>query len=507
MDILLNHENYKCLREIVDCSVEESVETEFSLPEYMPEILRIIKVTAEPKVNSCRLVGERVTVDGSCDLRVIYTAEDDCIYTFSQKRPFTRHCENTDFTDALDVVSRVSVSYVNSRATGTKRVELKAGLNVRIMAYKADVCDLVHSQTGCGVEEKREPINAMSIGCRKTRQFSMSDTLTLNVPCAFIISANAVAVCSDIKKISNKIMIRGEAVVDICYVNGSDKSNTYKLKHILPINQILEFDGMDEKFTGDVHLCVTALDVMQKNDSDGVCSAFDISLGIDATAVMWEQKELIAVSDAYAVGACVELKKEPVIFCKALDEIKDTFILKDSFKVSGEGVSSICDSVSEILSCDVKYNNGTLMICGSIGVSVLIKDGSGVLSDVNKVLDYCYERKDAYAVESVCCTPHIVITGTDCAVKDRDNIDIRIEMKISGCVFHEYKTDVVTNITEGELTHKRNINAVTVYFPDGEESLWGIARRYNTTVSAIAAENNIEGDTTGGLKMIFIPSV
>ena len=43
MDISLKHEDYKFLKTLTDNSVEESVESELTLPEYMPEILRIIK--------------------------------------------------------------------------------------------------------------------------------------------------------------------------------------------------------------------------------------------------------------------------------------------------------------------------------------------------------------------------------------------------------------------------------------------------------------------------------
>ena len=132
MDITLKKENYKILQTVKDNSIEECVEADFSLPEYMPEILRIIKSTAQTKVNSCKAVGERVTVDGECELRMIYTAEDGCIYSFSQSRPFTRHCENIVFNDATDINCEVSVSYVNCRATSTKRAEIKAGIVIKI---------------------------------------------------------------------------------------------------------------------------------------------------------------------------------------------------------------------------------------------------------------------------------------------------------------------------------------------------------------------------------------
>ncbi|MBO5856814.1 MAG: LysM peptidoglycan-binding domain-containing protein, partial [Clostridia bacterium] len=80
------------------------------------------------------------------------------------------------------------------------------------------------------------------------------------------------------------------------------------------------------------------------------------------------------------------------------------------------------------------------------------------------------------------------------------------EMQINCSVFGETEIDVVTEICEGKETKKRNNSAITVYFPKCEEALWDIAKRYNTTVNSIAVENNLEGDTTGDIKMLFIPS-
>ncbi len=507
MDISLKHEEYKFLKTVTDNSVEECIEADFSLPEYMPEILRIIKSVAVPKIDSCRLVGERVTVDGTCELRMIYTAEDGCIYSFTQSRPFTRHCENSAFSEAVDVVAKAGISYVNCRATGTKRAEIKAGVTIKVIGYIQECEDIVSlSEKGC-IEEKSTVLRAMSSGCRKTRRFSMSDTVAISNPSAFLISTNAAAVCTDIKKISNKIMIKGEATVDICYVNANDKTVTEHIKHNLPINQILEFEGMEERYTGNVTLSVSSLDVIQKNEADSFANAFDVSLGIDASVTMWEEKEQVVICDAYAVGANIDLKKSPYYFYCACDEIRDTYIFKDNFKVAGEGVSSIADCTGEITSAEIKLENSLLVVCGTISLSMLLKDTSGSLTTLNKVIDYRYERKIDFSGENISCLPEVVLMSVDCNENGNSSIDIRCELRIVGTVFEKVCIDAVTDITESDKCIERKNNAITVYFPDKEESLWSIARRYNTTVEAIACENELEGETTGNLKIIFIPAV
>lgn len=506
MDITLKKENYKILQTVKDNSIEECVEADFSLPEYMPEILRIIKSTAQPKINSCKAVGERVTVDGECELRMIYTAEDGCIYSFSQSRPFTRHCENNIFNDATDISCEASVSYVNCRATSTKRSEIKAGLIIKINAFIEEAEEILSVEEPC-IEKKCLPLRAMSLGCKKSRTFSMSDTVSLSVPCAFVISSRASAVCTEIKKISNKIMVKGDAIIEICYVNGNDKSCTENIRHTLPINQILEFDGMEERFSGNVMLNVTSLDVMMKNEQDGGNSSFDIGLGVEASACMWEEKELVVINDAYAVGNCIDLKKQSMVFLTPLDEIRDTYIFRDNFQVSGEGVSKVMGSTCELTNVIAKKENDKFIIFANLSLSVLIKDTSGSISNVNKILDIKYERKADYEEKDIFCLPQFTVLSLDSAEKGNNSIDVRAEINVSASVFGKVYVDGVTDITESEKQFVRNSNAITVYFPEESESLWSIARRYNTTVNAIAEENGLEGDTTENLKVLFIPAV
>ncbi len=132
MEISLKYEDYKILKPVKENLIEECVEAELSLPEYMPEILRIIKAVAEPKLISCKVVGERVTVDSACEMRIVYTAEDGCIYSFSNTRQFTKYCEMSDYLNAEDVGAELSVAFVNNRATGTKKAEVKAGVKIKV---------------------------------------------------------------------------------------------------------------------------------------------------------------------------------------------------------------------------------------------------------------------------------------------------------------------------------------------------------------------------------------
>ena len=193
-------------------------------------------------------------------------------------------------------------------------------------------------------------------------------------------------------------------------------------------------------------------------------------------------------------------------FYSALDAIRDTYIYKDSIDVSKTGVDCILDTFCESNEPTLSFKDGLISVCGSLKVTMLLKDTLGSIVTIEKMLDFCYERKSDCGDVHTESQPEVTISSFECVLKNKDQIDVKAEMQINCSVFGETEIDVVTEICEGKATEKRSNSAITVYFPKCEESLWDIAKRYNTTVNSIAIENNLEGDTTGEIKMLFIPS-
>lgn len=506
MDISLKYENYKFLNKLTENILEETIEGDISLPEYMPEILRIIRTTATPNIISCKLSGDRVTVDGVCELRMIYTAEDGGLYTYTHTQPFTKYCENEVFSETVDVTSRASVSFVNCRATNNRRAEIKAGISVKVCAFGENENEIISSAEGEGLEQKLIPVDAMSLGCRKTKRFSMSDSVQPQSPAAAVVSVSSSAVCTDTRKINNKLMIKGEAVVSICYVKDGDRTKTETLKHSIPINQIMEFEGLEERFTGNVVLNVSSAEIIPKGESSDGINGFDISLGIDVSITMWELRSVSVISDAYGVGTALELKKANHKYYCALKEIREMLIAEENFSAPSDGVDCVLDCCGEIVSQKFRYEDGKITIGGSINISMIIRDSNGSFNNLIKTLDFCYTEDIDAENKNVVCDPSVSLVSLDCGLSS-GGITVRSELSLTGTVFEERVIETVTEITEAEIKDCRKRYAITVYFPETEESLWSIARRYNTTVNAISEENGLHGDTTEDLKILFIPAV
>ncbi|MEG0978834.1 MAG: LysM peptidoglycan-binding domain-containing protein, partial [Oscillospiraceae bacterium] len=58
-----------------------------------------------------------------------------------------------------------------------------------------------------------------------------------------------------------------------------------------------------------------------------------------------------------------------------------------------------------------------------------------------------------------------------------------------------------------EQGKKKQKAALTIYFSQGGENVWDIARRYNTTVEAIMRENSLADEQVSEKAMLLIPGI
>ena len=54
-----------------DDFVEQGVDCDITMPDYCPDIMRIIKCTVSTSITSTKLIGDRATADGNAKIRII----------------------------------------------------------------------------------------------------------------------------------------------------------------------------------------------------------------------------------------------------------------------------------------------------------------------------------------------------------------------------------------------------------------------------------------------------
>ena len=81
---------FPSLKKLPDVTCEQSIDAAFSLPDYYPEVSKILKCIAEINVQTRQVRDGRVEIGGQAVLTLVYSDGDNSVNSFVHNCPFTK---------------------------------------------------------------------------------------------------------------------------------------------------------------------------------------------------------------------------------------------------------------------------------------------------------------------------------------------------------------------------------------------------------------------------------
>ena len=132
MDLKLNREMLSMTRTILDASCEQAVEKDFLLPDYYPDIFRVLKCVITPTVQSHSINGGKLSFDMAVLIRVLYISQNDKrINCIEQKMNYTKSFDlQGDCGDPM-IWLTPKCDYVNCRVVNQRRLDIRGAVTTR----------------------------------------------------------------------------------------------------------------------------------------------------------------------------------------------------------------------------------------------------------------------------------------------------------------------------------------------------------------------------------------
>ncbi|MBQ4337947.1 MAG: DUF3794 domain-containing protein [Clostridia bacterium] len=493
---------------VLDCIAEQSVDADISLPDYCSDIKRILRCSAVASANSVSVARGRVTCDASATVKIIYVDSEDKINAYEQECPFQKYIENSSVDESCAVSVNIKTDYVNCRAISPRRINVHASLACSFRADKRRTESILSFAQGEGIQCKCKKCKTVDIVGKAVRVFPMSEVVELPAekPCVSkILNIHAIAVGDDIRVITNKMLVKGTLDIHVYYL--SENSTVERYEHSMPVSQILEMEGLSEDCISRLDLTVAGAEALPKVDSSGEMKLLDIMVNVQAKLSSCRKADITLVEDAYST--CRELKCETksIELCEPVDSYSETFLSKstvDSPSTQPDAVLAVWCSRPV---CTANLKEGFCVVSGSYECSVIFRDMQGEYGFVSKQIDFEHKHPISGSVMRIRTNTCVKILNCSCAVTADSGLEIKTEMLIDADVYSLNIEKYVSCVETGEASQNKRAAALTVYFSDAEESVWNIAKRYNTTVKAVMEENSLEGEFVPCSKMLLIPVV
>jgi hypothetical protein len=509
MDLSVKRDTVRINEPVFDNTADHPVESDVLLPDYCPDIARILKTEACAMVDTKTLETDRLVVAGNLCVKIIYVPDNSCaIRCFSYESAFAHTFEISGASHEDMARVKVKVDYVNCRPIGPRRMQIKASVSINAKVWSRRDEEFISDCEDDKVELLSRPMKVSSMIGACERPFKVEEELEVGYgkpAIASIIRSDATATVQDFKVISNKIIAKGELMLHTLYSPDISDAKLEVMDHSIPISQILDLEGVDEESICTVSFFVTNVKVEASADGDGENRMMMVDITLNAQASARRMQDFTAVADAYSPVFEMGIQTKQV----ALEHISDVIRTSESVRLSveapGDGISAVTDCTVRVESAIAKAEGKNLMISGEMMVSAMGADMQGGPVCIEKPVPFKITEQLSTACENMRCDPDVNVVASSFSLAP-SGIDVRVDCAVTALVFVVNNENLVSDISLDESRPREcRKKTLTLYFADKGECLWDIAKRYSTSMDAIRRENNLETDCLPERSMLLIP--
>ncbi len=196
---------------IFDGQAEQGVELDYVLPDYYPDIFKILSCTLTPGISSRSITNDgKLAIDGIVYIKVLYLAENsNDVHCVDQRYTYSYLIVIYLKSNAQPIVSITMKSdYCNCRATSPRRIDVRGAVSCRI---KATVCNEYPLPT---IPDTLQVRRQETVCCGEMlfaeKQMIVREEIETGAPgIAFIMDCNAVPKINDLRVIADKAVLKG----------------------------------------------------------------------------------------------------------------------------------------------------------------------------------------------------------------------------------------------------------------------------------------------------------
>lgn len=491
-----------------DNFVEQGIDCDITLPDYCPDIMRVLKCGVQNCITGTKLSGDRASADGVSKIKIIYADENNNIYCYEQEYPFSKFAELSSSFDGATLTTCVKTEYINCRAVSKRRLDIHGVISLNFIIDSAKKESVVSNADGMGIQLRRKGINVNDVVCVTSKKIQFSEVEEIGENCSDIgkvIFSNASPIITETKIIKGKALLKGEWIIKVIYADEKEQNESCTVNYSVPFNEIVEIENLTDECSLDFSTCVHSVTAEPKTDNDGNYRYLALNVDAEIGLTAYCPKEINIITDAYSTECAIDAKYTPMEFTKVVNKISDTFTASQSIDISSLNPQKLYAVMTGKPKAKCTFTDGKMCVNGTVGMNVFMIDTDGAPAFCEREAEFEYVCSVDSETDKLICKPQILLSGYSCNLNN-GKLDFKCEINIRANVNKRINERVLTELEESENGSFAGRNpSLTIYFCLGDESVWDIARRYNTTVEEIMEENGLTADYLTEKTMLMIP--
>ena len=459
--------------------LNSDISEDYTLPDYYPEIRKLLFARPSPLLPAKFISGGRVDLSGVVDYTLVYISAEGklCSAPLSAEYSLALPIENMgDFElgEGIDVIAHTFCESTSVRVSAPRRLQLRSHLRTSVGIWGKKLCTekISGMPEGESVERLIEKGNCCELLCESSDVISLEDSFELSADERVALADGIVSIkdnrlCGDALTVSGEIIVR-------CLVAG-ESEEVRDLVRRLPFDSDIELDGIELPEGASARVCgyVTDLSI---NAEECVAS---ISANAILEVCVCTEREFEYTKDAYSVTQDSECEYSKLSVPRAASSFNSSLSICERMSLEELGypeearpIEAYATAIPESLTLE----DGKYVLRGVCYYSVIsLRDGEYQAGEFSVPFRYEQEARE----ESVVSDFDALATVKDARVKSEgDALCFECELLLGVTVFCEQSISMLDKIELFDRAEQKS-GEVIVCYPSDDDTLWSVAKRYS----------------------------
>ena len=483
---------------LLDRTVATDLATDFALPDYLPEIKRLLRVTPAVLPESRYLGASSAEFSGAVEYLVTYAGADGNLWSTRLRQDYAASTpvDADQLARGLDPAADTQVDSVVSRVTGPRKLNMRARLRTHVHAWGDEPVEpeIDGNPSPASLERLTKPCRAMRLLRAASEPIDLGDEIPLadGAGETRVIRADGCVNVTDATVGDGTVTCRGELILQLltCVEQDGMVSEPEVTLRKLPFEEQLALPeaapGMAARAWG---RCGDL--AVQIEDGRILC---DATMWLEAEAA--GEAELALTADLYATDGEIEDANYREIEVSSLARCANgSFTMTGVAPLKEAGIdpaAEIVDVAAEPQIESMELANGRCKLNGSCRLSVIYRlDGEYGAGEMVLPLAYTVDCGEAmvtdHAVEMTVCGLRTRCEGDG----DARRLSVDAEIAAATRLFARQKQRILARAAYRPSDAAREAACVVCY-PEPGDSIWSICKRYRVSCAKVASANHLQ---------------
>ena len=468
------------------------VTAEVSLPDYRPEVKRLVRVSATV-TPPARYVGTANTeFSGSVDFCILYTGNDGALYSTSHTSEYRIAIPVDLPSDALLGEGLVCDADIlpepcNARVLAPRKLSVKCRLRARMRLYGIRQIENGDLIAGIPTEKLYGSSDVCELFSGVGEPLLLHDEIVFDTQSEDlrVVCADGEVFISEAIAGSGCINCRGEVALKLLCAHDATGLPPSQLMRRIPFEGSVEVDGCEVNCAASAFGTCTDVSVTVE-DGRILC---DLSVVLQGRAQ--RDRNLTYIRDAYALDSASDSRTDFLSLPQSRSCVCANFSIGSTLTAEEAGVRqglNVIDAQLIPLSAELTQDNGRDILSGKCRVHLTLCDDSGEISSQEIEIPYRYESE---AKDTNLSDYLVHVSPISCRARaDGERLGIDGELAVSIVTRTQTKIQYLSACNIGDKCKKPE-GECTVCFPAPTDTLWSVAKKYHKPLSHLTGINTL----------------